>query len=160
VQDASIDLVVTLGGDGTVLYASWLFQCKMPPLVSFHLGSLGFLTVFDYSDYKRVLHQVIDGGGVHLNIRMRIQCGVYRRADKCEASNSPTSKDDSPEHDVLDHSHRDDEPVLTQQFEVLNELVVDRGSASVMLEVALVGASQDVLFPTVRLCVYFMVLAS
>jgi NAD+ kinase len=46
-DNGQIDFVVTLGGDGTVLYASWLFQRKAPPIVPFNLGSLGFLTVFD-----------------------------------------------------------------------------------------------------------------
>ena len=40
------DLVLTLGGDGTVLYTSWLFQRIVPPILSFSLGSLGFLTNF------------------------------------------------------------------------------------------------------------------
>lgn len=41
-----IDFIITLGGDGTVLFASWLFQnSQVPPIVPFHVGSLGFLTV-------------------------------------------------------------------------------------------------------------------
>src|SRR5690606_6310390 len=40
----TFDFVITLGGDGTVLYASWLFQRIVPPVLSFALGSLGFLT--------------------------------------------------------------------------------------------------------------------
>jgi len=43
----TFDFVVTLGGDGTVLYASWLFQRVVPPVLSLALGSLGFLTKFD-----------------------------------------------------------------------------------------------------------------
>ena len=34
------DLVLTLGGDGTVLFTSWLFQRIVPPTLSFSLGSL------------------------------------------------------------------------------------------------------------------------
>lgn len=40
------DLVITLGGDGTILHTSSLFPAKVPPFVSFSLGSLGFLTPF------------------------------------------------------------------------------------------------------------------
>merc|ERR1711971_1484043 len=36
-----IDFVVCLGGDGTLLYASSLFQQSVPPIMAFHLGSLG-----------------------------------------------------------------------------------------------------------------------
>lgn len=71
------DFVVTLGGDGTVLFCSWLFQRIVPPVMPFALGSLGFLTNFDYSDYKRVLQSALDTG-VRVNLRMRFTATVYR----------------------------------------------------------------------------------
>ena len=40
------DLVVTLGGDGLLIYASMLFQGPIPPLLAISGGSLGFLTSF------------------------------------------------------------------------------------------------------------------
>lgn len=39
-----VDLVACLGGDGVILHASNLFRSAIPPVVSFNLGSLGFLT--------------------------------------------------------------------------------------------------------------------
>merc|ERR1719471_1924980 len=33
-----IDFVLCLGGDGTLLYASSLFQQSVPPIMAFHLG--------------------------------------------------------------------------------------------------------------------------
>ena len=33
-----------LGGDGVILHASNLFRGVVPPVVSFNLGSFGFLT--------------------------------------------------------------------------------------------------------------------
>lgn len=39
-----VDFVVCLGGDGVILHASNLFTKAVPPIVSFNLGSLGFLT--------------------------------------------------------------------------------------------------------------------
>jgi NAD kinase len=42
-----IDLVITLGGDGTILHASSLFRTGMvPPVLSFSMGTLGFLLPF------------------------------------------------------------------------------------------------------------------
>ena len=42
-----IDLVVTLGGDGTILHASSLFSSgAVPPVLSFSMGTLGFLLPF------------------------------------------------------------------------------------------------------------------
>jgi NAD kinase len=40
------DLVVTVGGDGLLIYASMLFQGPVPPLLAIAGGSLGFLTPF------------------------------------------------------------------------------------------------------------------
>jgi NADH kinase len=43
----SIDLVITLGGDGTILHASSLFSTgPVPPVLSFSMGTLGFLLPF------------------------------------------------------------------------------------------------------------------
>ncbi|KAJ2083105.1 hypothetical protein H4R24_001080 [Coemansia sp. RSA 988] len=75
------DFVVTLGGDGTVLYTSWLFQTTVPPVIPFHLGSLGFLTVFDHRHARRVLDSAIHSG-VRINLRMRFTCTVYRLAEE------------------------------------------------------------------------------
>jgi NADH kinase len=42
-----VDLVVTLGGDGTILHASSLFSvAAVPPVLSFSMGTLGFLLPF------------------------------------------------------------------------------------------------------------------
>lgn len=71
------DFVVTLGGDGTVLFCSWLFQRIVPPVIPFALGSLGFLTNFDYSHYKKVLTSALDDG-IRVNLRMRFTATVYR----------------------------------------------------------------------------------
>ncbi|GME98473.1 unnamed protein product [Ambrosiozyma monospora] len=67
------DLVITLGGDGTVLYCSTLFQKIVPPVLSFALGSLGFLTNFKFEDFRTVLSNALNFG-VHTNLRMRFTC--------------------------------------------------------------------------------------
>lgn len=71
------DFVVTLGGDGTVLFTSWLFQKIVPPVLPFALGSLGFLTNFDFANFSSVMDSVIDKG-IRVNLRMRFTCTVYR----------------------------------------------------------------------------------
>ncbi|KAF8813644.1 ATP-NAD kinase [Phlegmacium glaucopus] len=71
------DFVVTLGGDGTVLFTSWLFQRIVPPVLPFALGSLGFLTNFDFADHQVVMDSAIDNG-IRVNLRMRFTCTVYR----------------------------------------------------------------------------------
>ena len=76
-----IDFIMTLGGDGTVLFASWLFQrAQVPPIIPFDLGSLGFLTNFDITEVKNVIETIVGckGDGVRLNMRMRLSCTVWR----------------------------------------------------------------------------------
>ncbi|KAF9933098.1 NAD(+) kinase [Linnemannia zychae] len=81
-KNRPIHLAITLGGDGTVLYTAWLFQQRVPPIVAFHLGSLGFLTNFSFESYKPTMTNIIGGEGMNLNLRMRLQCSVYKYEDE------------------------------------------------------------------------------
>ena len=60
-----------------MLFTSWLFQRIVPPVLPFALGSLGFLTNFDFANHQKVMDSVIDDG-VRVNLRMRFTCTVYR----------------------------------------------------------------------------------
>ncbi|EAA32281.1 hypothetical protein GE21DRAFT_7301 [Neurospora crassa] len=71
------DFVITLGGDGTVLFASWLFQRIVPPVLSFSLGSLGFLTKFDFDHYHETLTAAFTEG-VNVALRLRFEGTVMR----------------------------------------------------------------------------------
>lgn len=43
----TVDAIITLGGDGTILHAASLFSSTyVPPILSFSLGTLGFLLPF------------------------------------------------------------------------------------------------------------------
>lgn len=128
-----MDLVACLGGDGVILHASNLFRGAVPPVVSFNLGSLGFLTshtvsIFcqplmtisklyfthsscdsynvslQFDGYKGDLRQVIHGNnttdGVYITLRMRLRCEIFRNGKAMPG----------------------------KIFDVLNEIVVDRGS--------------------------------
>eukprot|EP00877_Chromochloris_zofingiensis_P011729 jgi/Chrzof1/680/Cz01g24260.t1 len=117
-----VDFLVCLGGDGVILHASSLFKHAIPPVLSFHLGSMGFLTNHHFKDFRRDLRQVIYGYqeletcssiggadmpdanklGVMVTLRMRLECAVIRRG----------------------------QTAAEQIYEVLNEVVVDRGSNS------------------------------
>lgn len=103
------DLVVTLGGDGTVLYVSNLFQRVVPPVISFALGSLGFLTNFKFEQFRERMSNVLDAG-VRAYLRMRFTCRV----------------------------HRADGKLICEQ-QVLNELVVDRGPSPYVTQLELYG---------------------
>ncbi|KAF7563514.1 hypothetical protein G7046_g637 [Stylonectria norvegica] len=114
-QPEKFDLVLTLGGDGTVLFTSWLFQRIVPPVLSFSLGSLGFMTTFEFAKYKEHLNRVMGDEGMKINLRMRFTCTVYR-----------------------DGAHGS-EMEEGEQFEVLNELVIDRGPSPYVSNLELYG---------------------
>ena len=56
--NSMVDFVITLGGDGTLLFASSLFPKTMPPVLSFHMGTLGFLTPFCANQFEEPLSRV------------------------------------------------------------------------------------------------------
>lgn len=58
------DLVCTLGGDGTILRASSLFShaATVPPILSFAMGTIGFLGEWKFKEYKRAFREVYMSG--------------------------------------------------------------------------------------------------
>jgi len=129
------DLVLTLGGDGTVLYTSWLFQRIVPPILSFSLGSLGFLTNFPFDTYKPTLDRIMEGSGMRVNMRMRFTCTVFRASHQGRAPSRKSSTSTSSENSGISN------PSLIEdvQFEVLNELVIDRGPSPYVSNLELYG---------------------
>lgn len=103
------DLIITLGGDGTVLLAAWLFQEHVPPIIPFHFGTLGFLTVFNCESFESRLNHILTEGS-RFNSRMRLTCYVVRSGDQ-----------------------------PTESFSVLNEIVVERGASPYMCVLNLYG---------------------
>lgn len=76
-----IDFIVCLGGDGTLLYASLLFQQSVPPVMAFHLGSLGFLTPFQFDNFQEQVTNVLEGHAA-LTLRSRLRCVIYRKTER------------------------------------------------------------------------------
>ncbi|KAI0343395.1 ATP-NAD kinase [Trametopsis cervina] len=69
-----IDLIVTLGGDGTILHASSLFKTgEVPPVLSFSMGTLGFLLPFHIDDFVQAIESAFEGKATVLH-RMRLSC--------------------------------------------------------------------------------------
>ncbi|KAF4555926.1 NAD(+) kinase-like protein 1 [Elsinoe fawcettii] len=127
------DLVITLGGDGTVLYTSWLFQRIVPPVLAFSLGSLGFLTTFRFEDYKGHLDRLMGDVGMRVTMRMRFTCTVYRAAHVAGSSVLPSPASTSNVSGLgldLTRSPTTQQKIEGETHEVLNELVIDRGPTS------------------------------
>uniref|UniRef100_A0A673GGS2 NAD(+) kinase n=1 Tax=Sinocyclocheilus rhinocerous TaxID=307959 RepID=A0A673GGS2_9TELE len=116
-----VDFIICLGGDGTLLYASSLFQESVPPVMAFHLGSLGFLTPFNFDTFQSQVTQVIEGNAAII-LRSRLEVKVvkeYRENGSVEEMSLVTNGN------------------KTMQYQVLNEVVVDRGPSSYLSNVDL-----------------------
>jgi NAD+ kinase len=55
------DLLVTLGGDGSILYAAHLVAPYGTPILGINLGRVGFLTEAEPDGWKAVLSQALEG---------------------------------------------------------------------------------------------------
>ncbi|KAL1871316.1 hypothetical protein VTK73DRAFT_2112 [Phialemonium thermophilum] len=148
----SFDFVITLGGDGTVLFASWLFQRIVPPVLSFSLGSLGFLTKFDFDDYQNTLTGAFTEG-VTVSLRLRFEGTIMRshvrkaiaQSHGEESDKESTGKGEPlPKLDLVEElvgEEKDDERTHYPDgtFEILNEVVVDRGPNGTMCFLEIFG---------------------
>lgn len=102
------DLLVTLGGDGTILHGVSNFgNNQVPPVLAFSLGTLGFLLPFDFEEYKEIFKKVISSRAKCLH-RTRLECHVVKK-----------SQDNDPTHHTNKHVVR----------HAMNDIFIHRGSA-------------------------------
>lgn len=164
-----------------MLFTSWLFQRIVPPVLPFALGSLGFLTNFDFADYAGVMDSAIDNG-IRVNLRMRFTCTVYRAvAPEPGKGSKAVKKADTGEilmknlekggwealegggaasvtnsHCSASSKCKDREIMCfttrpVESFEVLNDLVVDRGPSPYVSLLELFGRFYS-LFSDLSVC--------
>ncbi|CAL8234439.1 unnamed protein product [Boreogadus saida] len=148
-----IDLIICLGGDGTLLYASSLFQGSVPPVMAFHLGSLGFLTPFKFESYKTEVAKVLEGNAA-ITLRSRLKVKVVKAAvqqpheeegegegeEEGGQQQQAGGEEQREEHNGFLCPHGPpggDAGKVTLQLQVLNEVVVDRGPSSYLSNVDL-----------------------
>jgi NAD+ kinase len=118
-----------------VLYASWLFQRIVPPVLSFALGSLGFLTKFDYNKYSEHLTPAFRDG-VTVSLRLRFEGTVMRARRRHRPQDEHRGRRDLV--DELVGSGRDDDDTHEPDgsYVILNDIVVDRGPSPSMFVAA------------------------
>eukprot|EP01112_Ceratiomyxa_fruticulosa_P004532 TRINITY_DN15069_c0_g1_i1.p1 TRINITY_DN15069_c0_g1~~TRINITY_DN15069_c0_g1_i1.p1 ORF type:complete len:486 (-),score=45.43 TRINITY_DN15069_c0_g1_i1:13-1470(-) len=107
-----IDFIICIGGDGTLLHASSLFSKRIPPIIAFNMGSLGFLTPFEIPTFREDIKSLMNGD-LFVTHRMRLSCKIL------------TAKELEKDLGVNSDSEEEEEDSGTQ---VLNEVVIDRGS--------------------------------
>lgn len=69
----TVDLVIVLGGDGTLLNIARQAAIEETPLFGINTGKLGFLTEGEGRDFKDLLHELVYGKTLVLP-RMMIEC--------------------------------------------------------------------------------------
>eukprot|EP00668_Euglena_longa_P011660 GGOE01014071.1.p1 GENE.GGOE01014071.1~~GGOE01014071.1.p1 ORF type:complete len:458 (+),score=82.29 GGOE01014071.1:102-1376(+) len=107
-----VDIMICIGGDGTMLHVAKLIQndIVMPPVMAFGVGSLGFLTPFDVSNYEADLDRMLNASPqkpMYCTLRGRLKCEVFIEGEK-------------------KHTYRP-----------LNECLLDRGASPALSKLAL-----------------------
>mmetsp|Transcript_5303 Transcript_5303/g.9795 ORF Transcript_5303/g.9795 Transcript_5303/m.9795 type:complete len:595 (+) Transcript_5303:231-2015(+) len=142
------DLIVTLGGDGLLMYASQVFSGPVPPILPVAGGSMGFLTPFQREEMVEAV--LISLGLRHVNSETRNEDSS---AETCSAMcadsigakqthivptkfNSQQSLAFGKNNKIcismrmrLDCRIFNADGSLKSRYNVLNEVVIDRGSS-------------------------------
>jgi NAD+ kinase len=71
------ELILVLGGDGTLIHAARMVRGRAVPIMGVNLGSLGFLTEVPRSELFTRLPEVISGKA-RLHTRMKLACRLHR----------------------------------------------------------------------------------
>lgn len=71
------EVVVVLGGDGTLIHAARLLRGRPVPILGVNLGSLGFMTEFPLSGALPALASVL-AGTARIDSRMKLACRLVR----------------------------------------------------------------------------------
>jgi NAD+ kinase len=110
------DLILVLGGDGTLIHAAQLLAGRPVPILGVNMGSLGFMTEVPYAQLYPALDLVLQGKA-ELSERMKLGVHVHRGG--------------AAEQKVLDS-------------EVLNEVVIAKGALAPMAELEVTAGGQYV----------------
>ena len=71
------DLLVVLGGDGTLIQGARILKGRPVPILGINLGSLGFMTEIPLSDAFPAFDELLAGKS-KIDSRMKLSCRLYR----------------------------------------------------------------------------------
>ena len=71
------ELILVLGGDGTLIYAARMVRGRTVPILGVNLGSLGFLTEVPRTELFPRLAEAVSGKA-RLHTRMKLACRLHR----------------------------------------------------------------------------------
>ena len=78
---SQVEMMIVLGGDGTLLSVARLVRDRKVPILGVNLGGLGFLTEITLEELYRVLEKVIQGD-FFTNERVVLSASVIRRGER------------------------------------------------------------------------------
>ncbi|OWB73529.1 hypothetical protein B5S31_g3276 [[Candida] boidinii] len=123
------DLIISLGGDGTILRAVSLFSnTYVPPVLSFSLGTLGFLMPFNFNNHKEAFRSVFDSNAYVLH-RSRLECHIVKRSEIEVSKMTSTCRETNSSylHEV-DEEDRLMYDMKNSKVFAMNDIVLHRGS--------------------------------
>jgi NAD+ kinase len=109
------DLVLVLGGDGTLIHAAGLLAGRPVPILGVNMGSLGFMTEVPYAQLYPAIDLVLAGKATFTE---RMKLGV--------------------------HVHRGDGDTRVADSEVLNDVVIAKAALAPMVELEVTAGGQYV----------------
>jgi len=112
-DEHKIDLIITIGGDGTILWALQYFQNRVsPPVITFDRGTLGFMCNFAITKCEEVItkifQSIINKEPIYVETKFRIGCLI---------------------------KSKDKENETPRRFLAINEFVVDRGPSPLVCKI-------------------------
>lgn len=110
-ETPELDMLITLGGDGTILRAARMGAHAGIPILGVKMGRLGFLAEVEPEDWQEPLHTVL-AGGYWLERRLMLDVVLRRNGV------------------IVDESGRE------LHFQALNEVVVSRGRLARIVRVS------------------------
>lgn len=81
VQSGAIDLLIAMGGDGTMLRAGHLCAPVDVPIMGINLGRFGFLTEIQKGQWRETLPRLLEGK-VWFEVRMMLRAEAWRAEQK------------------------------------------------------------------------------
>lgn len=81
---AKADLILTFGGDGTILSVARRLKGNPIPVLGVNMGQMGFLAEVDHTELQKVLPQVLDGD-YELSPRMMLRARAEKQTKRGKA---------------------------------------------------------------------------
>ena len=88
----SADLVVVLGGDGTLIHAAGLLEGRPAPILGVNMGSLGFMTEVPQAELQNALEMVL-AGQAQVSARMKLRVHLHKGGQAERALDSEVLND-------------------------------------------------------------------